>query len=136
MVALLRFGNVKQMAEIVAADDEPAMRALVQRILSTAGHDVRICENGQDLVEQVHAEHPDVVVTDNDMPVMTGLEAVEELRADPDTSDIPVVLATGSVPPAAAAQVLGTSDRVLIKPFTPGELRSAVDAVISQRDGE
>jgi CheY-like chemotaxis protein len=119
------------MAEIVAADDEPAMRALVQRVLRTAGHNVRVCDNGQDLVRQVHAQHPDVVVTDNDMPIMSGLEAVEELRADPETCDIPVVLATGSVPPNAAAEVLGDADRVLIKPFTPRELRSAVDVAVN-----
>jgi CheY-like chemotaxis protein len=123
------------MAEIVAADDEAGMRVLVQRVLRTAGHDVRVCANGRDLVEEVHAEHPDVVVTDNDMPVMTGLEAVAELRADPDTSDIPVVLATGSVPPAAATDVLGDGDRVLVKPFTPGQLESAVEAAIGDGRG-
>ena len=73
---------------LVTADDDPIMQAFVNRVLDTAGHAVGMCDDGEALVEQVKAEHPDVVVTDNQMPIMSGLEAVEVLRADPETSDI------------------------------------------------
>jgi CheY-like chemotaxis protein len=69
------------------------------------------------------------------MPVMTGLEAMHVLRNDPDTSDIPVVLTTGSLPPPDVTGVLGDGDRVLIKPYSPAELRAAVDTAATSHNG-
>ena len=63
------------MGHIVAADDDPNMRAVVERTLTRAGHTVDMCEDGRQLVAEVKATHPDAVVTDNEMPVMTGLGA-------------------------------------------------------------
>ena len=118
------------MAEIVAADDDPDIRHVVDIVLSRAGHDVTLCHDGVELVETVRESHPDVVVTDNQMPGMTGLEARQALRESPDTADIPVVLATGSVTPTEAATVLGDGDQLVAKPFQPAELKSAVNAAL------
>ena len=114
------------MSRIVAADDDPAVRDIVGRVLARDGHTVELCSNGQELVAEVQATHPDAVVTDNEMPVMTGLEARAELLASPETADIPVVMATGSVTPEEAAKVLSVGDQFVRKPFQPAELRDAV----------
>ncbi len=121
------------MGHIVAADDDPAIRTVVRRTLTRAGHTVDMCEDGQELVAEVKATHPDAVVTDNDMPVMTGLQAREELAATPETANIPVVLATGSVTPQEAARILRGGDQLLRKPFQPSQLRDAVQTAITQR---
>jgi len=118
------------MAIIAAADDDVDVQAIVKRVLGRAGHEVSTFDDGAALVEEVHSRHPDVVVTDNEMPVMTGLEVVRALHDHPDTADIPVVVASGSVSAATAAEVLDDGDQLVPKPFTPAELRDGVDAAL------
>ena len=121
------------MGHIVAADDDPDMRAVVQRTLTRAGHTVDLCKDGAELVAETRAIQPDAVVTDNEMPVMTGLQARAELAAMPATANIPVVLASGSVTPEEAAEVLRDGDQLVRKPFRPAQLRDAVHAAMTQR---
>jgi CheY-like chemotaxis protein len=118
------------MATIAAADDDIDVQTIVKRILVRAGHEVSTYDDGAALVEEVRAHHPDVVVTDNEMPVMTGLEVVQVLHDDPDTADIPIVVASGSVSEATAAEVLQDGDQLVPKPFTPVELQHSVDAAL------
>ena len=118
------------MVVIVAADDDPDLRAGVSAVLRRAGHDVTMCADGGQLVAEVRKRLPAVVVTDNQMPVMTGLQARALLRQQPETADIPVVLASGSVSPAEVTNVLGDSDQLVQKPFTQQQLSDAVTAAL------
>jgi CheY-like chemotaxis protein len=118
------------MAIIAAADDDLAVQAIVKRVLVRAGHDVSTYDDGAALVEEVRSHHPDVVVTDNEMPIMTGLEVVRALHDDPDTADIPIVVASGSVSAAAAAEFLHEGDQLVAKPFTPAQLQAGVEAAL------
>ncbi|MGX6605220.1 response regulator [Micromonosporaceae bacterium Da 78-11] len=120
-------------SHVVAADDDPSVRRLVERVLTRAGHTVDPCSDGHELVTEVRAQHPDAVVTDNEMPGMTGLQARTELLAAPDTEDIPVVMATGSVTSEQAAGTLRDGDRIDRKPCRPSELRDAVQDVLLHR---
>lgn len=121
------------MSHIVAADDDPDVRSVVERVLTRAGHTVDMCSDGGELVAEVRSQHPDAVVTDNEMPVMTGLQARAELLTTPETADIPVVMATGSVTSEEAAETLQEGDRIVRKPFRPSELRDAVQDVLTHR---
>jgi CheY-like chemotaxis protein len=118
------------MATIAAADDDLAVQTIVKRVLVRAGHDVSTYDDGAALVEEARSHHPDVVVTDNEMPVMTGLEVVRTLHDDPDTADIPIVVASGSVSAADAAGVLQDGDQLVPKPFTPAQLQAGVKAAL------
>ena len=75
--------------------------------------------------------HSDVVVTDLDMPAMTGLQLCQAIRADPHLADIPVGILSGSLllgdPRAAGAQACG----VWLKPFDGDELVTAVQHLIN-----
>jgi CheY-like chemotaxis protein len=117
-------------AKIVAADDNDAIQDVVTRVLHRAGHDVTMCQDGGELVDEVRHRHPEVVVTDNQMPVMTGLQARETLLEDPDTADIPVVLASANLTEADTRHVLVDGDQQVPKPFTAGELNHGVDAAL------
>ncbi|MFF5225100.1 response regulator [Dactylosporangium sp. NPDC000521] len=118
------------MVVIVAADDDPDIRAGVSAILRRAGHDVTMCADGAELVDEVRKRLPAVVVTDNQMPVMTGLQARALLRQWSETADIPVVLASGSVTPTEVTDVLGDGDQLVQKPFTRRQLTEAVAAAL------
>ena len=118
------------MAKIVAADDNDAIQEVVARVLNRAGHDVTMCKDGSELVDEVRSQHPEVVVTDNQMPVMTGLQARKTLLEDPETADIPVVLASANVTESNTQRVLVDGDQQVAKPFTATELNDGVDAAL------
>lgn len=118
------------MANIVVADDNPDIWFATAAALRRAGHAVTACVDGGELLETVRATAPDLVVTDNQMPVLTGLQVLAALRHDAPTAGIPVILATGSLTPADVQHQLGDSDQLLTKPFTAAQLRDAVGAAL------
>jgi CheY-like chemotaxis protein len=118
------------MAKIVAAEDNDALQEVVTRVLNKAGHDVTMCHDGSELVDAVRSRHPEVVVTDNQMPGMTGLQARETLLEDPETAAIPVVLASANVTDADTRHILVDGDQRVPKPFTATELNEGVDAAL------
>lgn len=114
----------------IADDDDPDVRGVVARVLTWAGHEVTMCQDGAELLDEVRCSHPDVVVTDHEMPRLSGPEARQALRESPNIADIPVVLATGSVTPQQAMAVLTDGDQLLMKPFQSAQLRGAVDTAL------
>ena len=78
---------------IAVADDEPDMRRYFQKVLSRMGHEVTcVAETGRQLVEQCHATHPDLVITDIKMPDMDGIEAAHQICQE---RLIPIILVSG-----------------------------------------
>jgi CheY-like chemotaxis protein len=104
------------MAKIVAAEDNDAIQDVLTRVLNRAGHDVTMCHDGSELVDEVRSQHPDVVVTDNQMPVMTGLQARETLLEDTETADIPAVLASANVSESDTQRILVDGDQQVPNP--------------------
>ncbi|GIJ49084.1 hypothetical protein Val02_59700 [Virgisporangium aliadipatigenens] len=114
------------MALVVAVDDEPDMLQLVSRVLTREGHVVISAPDGVAALEAVRKHRPDLVISDNQMPRMTGLDLCRSLRADPEHAHVPVVIASGSV--AAGDPRLdeaGVTD-TLPKPYLPGDLAGKV----------
>lgn len=132
---LAKYAMISIMAIIAAADDDLAVQTIVKRVLVRAGHDVSTYGDGRALLEEVRSHHPDLVVTDNEMPLMTGLEVVRTLHEAPGTADIPIVVVSGSVSPAAAAEVLHDGDQLVPKPFTPAQLKAGVEAALDSAPG-
>src|SRR3954453_13616587 len=110
------------MATIVLADDDVDVQLVAATALRRAGHEVVTCDDGAQLLSAVRAAVPDVIVTDHQMPVMSGLEARAVLRAEASTADVPVIGASGSVGPEQAAGVLSDGDQLLPKPYSAGQL--------------
>ncbi len=82
------------MGRILIADDEPDMRALLTDLLEEAGHQVTQAENGQVAVQRAQGDALDLVMLDVLMPTMDGIQALQRLRSDPDTCELPVILLT------------------------------------------
>jgi two-component system, OmpR family, response regulator len=83
---------------LVICDDDPVIRYLLEVVLGRrGGHDVVSVGNPEEVADAVLAHNPDLVLLDYVMPRRTGLEVVEELRADPATADVKVVFLTGRV---------------------------------------
>ena len=118
------------MSLIVTADDDPGIRQIVERALRRAGYQVVATADGVEALAAVREHRPDAVVTDVDMPAMTGLQLCQEIRADPELMHVPVVVVSGSVqiddPRSAQAGVTA----VVGKPFTAADLVHSLAEVL------
>src|SRR5512133_833328 len=79
------------MAKILIAEDEPDIRDLVSFTLRFAGHEVVAVGNGEEALKAAPQVMPDLILMDVRMPRMTGYEACEKMKQDPQIADIPVV---------------------------------------------
>ena len=82
------------MARILLVEDNEMNRDMLSRRLARRGFEVLIAENGQSGVDLTVSERPDLVLMDMSLPVMDGWEATRRLKADPNTSTIPIIALT------------------------------------------
>ena len=81
---------------VLVVEDDAPVRQLYRAALTSAGYAVVAVEDGVDALRRVDAETPNAVVLDLGLPRLGGLDVHRELKARPETSNIPVVLATGT----------------------------------------
>ena len=115
---------------IVVAEDHEDIRFVLKRALERAGHEVVVAVDGAAALEAIRKHVPDVVVTDVDMPRMTGLDLCRAIRADALLRHIPVVLASGSMLPGDARAAEVGASATLLKPFLPAQLLACVAALL------
>lgn len=121
------------MAVIVVADDDGDVRGVTARILQRSGHTVVQAADGAAGLEAVREHAPELVVSDIDMPVMSGVDLCRSLRENPSTADLPVLFVSGSLVPRDTRPVDAQATAVLRKPFTRAELLPFVEQLL--RDG-
>ena len=120
-------------AKVLIADDDRMVRALLHEMLTDMGHTVVEAENGQEAVELCTREAPDVVILDFLMPKLSGLDALQQIRAQGLT--MPALLLTAiSDSSLRAMQGFDQPDAILGKPFKRREIQKAVDRAL-QRGG-
>jgi signal transduction histidine kinase len=116
--------------EILVADDNPDMRNLLASLLG-ARYRVRLAANGREALEAVRERAPVLVLTDVMMPEMPGTELCRELKRDPQTRAIPVVLLTSKAERQMKIEALELgADDYVAKPFHPRELLARVEALL------
>ena len=114
--------------DVLVVDDNADMRDYLTRLLR-GSYDVRTARDGLEALRVARERPPDLVLTDVMMPGLDGLSLVRELRADPVTALVPVVVLSARAGPEAATEGLESgADDYLIKPFAPAELRARVRA--------
>lgn len=118
-------------AAVLVVDDEPDVVDLVRYGLTRAGHEVFSAADGQSALRLARERRPDLIVLDLMLPQMSGQEVCRELKADPATADIPVLMLTARGLPAerVAGLELGADDYVT-KPFSPRELVLRVNTIV------
>jgi len=100
-------------------------------ILRSSPYELLEAMDGEHAVQKARDERPDLILMDMVMPRMTGLEALEALRASDETREIPVVMVTtrGEESNVEAAQALGCDD-YLTKPIDPSKLLATVAGIV------
>lgn len=115
---------------ILVCDDEPHILHVVATKLRNAGYEVITAEDGRQALDTARVTKPDVIVTDCQMPLLSGLELCAQLRADPATADIPAIMLTARGFDLGAQELQGTNIReVLPKPFSPRDLLAKVQSL-------
>jgi CheY-like chemotaxis protein len=118
-----------QRPRVLVVDDDWLIRRLNAEILSTAGYDVDVAEDGGEAWDALQCFDYDLLLTDNQMPKMSGLELVQRIREA--RLDLPVIMATSAFPGAALNGIPAhRPDIILLKPYTPPELLGTVAVVM------
>jgi two-component system, OmpR family, KDP operon response regulator KdpE len=119
---------------ILIVDDEPQIRRVLRSTLSSEGYTVVEARDGQEALEKLRAERPDLILLDVNMPVLDGLEACRQIRA---TSRVPVIMLTvrGAEKDKVRALDAGADDYV-VKPFGIQELLARVRAALRRSSSE
>jgi DNA-binding response OmpR family regulator len=122
--------------DVLIADDDADIRDLVAFKLEQAGLDVVAVGDGVAAIEAVRARRPKVVVLDVSMPGMSGLDVCRMLRADPATQNVPVIMLTAKVQERDVEGGFSAgADDYVTKPFSPRELVSRIQAMITRAHG-
>ena len=112
---------------ILVVDDDVAIRQLSTELLIHFGYQVDAAEDGATGWEALHAKQYDLLITDNNMPNVSGIELVKKVRSAHMT--LPVIMVSGTIPEELNRNP-SLLDAALLKPFTPHELLETVNDVL------
>lgn len=120
---------------ILCIEDEPEMIDLIRLILERRGLVVTGAEGGRAGLQALHDSPPDLVLLDLMMPDMDGWDVYQQMKADPHTRDIPVIIVTArsqSIDRLLALEIAKVDDYI-VKPFSPQELLNSVERVLGEK---
>jgi CheY-like chemotaxis protein len=118
---------------ILVVDDEPDVQMLLRLFFERLGHRVYAARDGQEAIDVARRYIPDVIVMDIQMPRKTGIEAVQELRADPIFAATPIIALTAHIRSFVPAEVMRLGfDEVLSKPFDFDQVYQVIDALLQR----
>ena len=120
---------------VLCIEDEEEMIDLIRLILVRKGFEVSGATGGQDGLQKVHEQMPDLILLDLMMPDMDGWEVYQQIKADEQTRHIPVIVVTAKA--QSIDKVLGLHiakvDDYIAKPFSPADLLESIERVIAKK---
>ena len=123
-------GEAKRPLRVAVIDDDPDMVKIIKLLLETRGFEAVGAYSGEDGLELVQREAPDVVLLDIMMPGLDGFEVCHELKSDEETRGIPVIFVTAmSVEDCAQRASAAVASGYIGKPFKPAELIGKIEGV-------
>lgn len=121
------------MAKILLVDDDPLLLRMYQTKLEKDGHTVETGTNGEEAIALAESIKPDLILCDIMMPKMNGLDALKQLKANPVTKPIPVVMLSnisGSDQDTTTALELGAITYLVKSSYTPKEVVQKVKEIL------
>jgi len=117
--------------QILVVEDEPPLVEVLRYNLEKEGYLVDVAEDGAAALERVRRSTPDLIILDWMLPELSGIEVCRQLRTDPDTKEVPVIMLTARGEEADRVKGLASgADDYVVKPFSPAELLARVRAVL------
>jgi two-component system alkaline phosphatase synthesis response regulator PhoP len=135
MELILCGGKIMADKKFLIVDDEIHIVHVVAIKLRNNGYEVISADNGAEAYDLALKEKPSIIVTDFQMPVMTGMQLIEKLRQNEETKDIPVIMLTArsfaiSKEEQENLQISGC----LSKPFSPKELLGNIEDILYEKE--
>ncbi len=119
------------MSTIIIVDDEPSIVELLSVMLERQGHHAIPAESGEKCIEILRALNPDLILLDVRMPGMNGWETLKQIKSNPLTKSIPVIMVTGDqLTPEETTKYGHLIEDYIQKPFTRKEFAGHVDTVL------
>jgi len=117
-------------AKILVVDDVPENVRLLEAVLVPRGYEVVSATNGEEALDLVESEEPDLILLDVVMPEMDGYAVCRTLRANEDTAVLPVIMVTSSIGPEKTKAIEAGADDFIPKPFNHDELLTRVKSLL------
>ena len=117
--------------KILIVDDEKDIVKMVDYNLKKEGYRTIACYDGEDVLDAVAKEHPDLILLDLMLPGIDGLEVCKKIKNDPKTSALPIIMLTAKS--QETDKIVGLemgADDYITKPFSPRELTARIKAVL------
>ncbi len=120
-------------ATILIAEDDPVFRRVIAFALQSAGFECQMASDGQEAWNILQETHVDLLVTDHEMPVLSGIELIEALRCNHLFDYLPIVLSTAKGLEFDADELLAKHQPIAIlrKPFSPRQMIALVMSMLS-----
>ena len=118
--------------KVLVVDDDPAILEICSDLLQTEGYTVSVATNGQQALEQIRTDPPQVILMDIMMPVLDGVEACRQVKANPATAGIPVVLMSARTNLTRQSQDLASADALVAKPFDIDHLLNTIHDLVGE----
>jgi len=122
---------------ILVIEDEPQMIDLIRLILETGGYQVVAAQGGEEGLELMRSEQPDLILLDIMMPEMDGGDVYHRMQQEPELIPIPVIVVTAKAAPIDKVLWMNVAqvDDYVVKPFGPDDLLTAVERVLARHAG-
>jgi CheY-like chemotaxis protein len=118
-------------ARILIVEDHPTMREAMRLVLEGEGFTIDEAADGERALELVRADPPDLVFLDMNIPGPSGADVLGELRADPATAGVRVIIVTADGEEGRGRALAMGADEYFTKPFSPITLLQTVEQVLS-----
>ncbi len=119
--------------KILVVDDMATMRRIIKGLLNQLGYkNIEEAEDGKVALQKLKSQDFDFVITDWNMPNMTGLELVQEIRKDPELKDLPVLMVTAEAKKENVLMAIKAGvNNYIVKPFTAEVLKEKMEKIFS-----
>ena len=119
---------------ILVVDDSSTMRRIIINALNSVGFsDYVEAANGREGIEKLSSGPVDLIITDWNMPEMTGLDFIRAVRANDSTKRIPALMVTTNAAQEDITEAMEAGvDNYLVKPFTPGSIKDKIQLAVKQ----
>ena len=123
--------------KILCIEDEPQMIDLIRLILETGGYRVVAAQGGEEGLEMMRSDRPDLILLDIMMPEMDGGDVYHRMQQEPDLIQIPVIVVTAKAAPIDKVLWMNVAqvDDYVTKPFGPDDLLISVERVLARHAG-
>jgi CheY-like chemotaxis protein len=120
--------------KILIVEDDNFVAEVYSTKLLEMGHEVKVAQNGEEGLSLIEKEKPDLILLDIIMPVMGGIEMLEELKEKEESANIPVILLTnvGEKDSIQKVRSLGVQDYLIKSHFTPAEVIEKIESIIGK----